>query len=324
MSDSIASKKRTMHILHLDLAEQEQNLLNYIKSQFAQFCTLYIDVCSRKRFERSMSSILLSSFRFLDFSIISRLSHLIGTVFESSTVKSHRYWVNEIAMWDERSEISVRHQWRCRMNHCTSRQCVALSLSSSSQRSDEKYLLQSVSFSQFQISVVLSMHHLMRRHFISSTHVSKTSMLSSYKSILFFVETYHLIEDRFVRFCSLRIDAWSDLRNYLIEEACTKASEFRSHFVERVCWQQWQSLTCFNKSRIYSIERACTKASEYASLRKFQNSSLKKLKSASLRKLARKLRTDQSICSKQKTQTNAVKKCWKVQSSQKDDQEFSW
>ena len=110
-------------LLHLDLAEQEQNLLNYIRSQFARFCTLYIDVCSRKRFARSMSSILLSDFRFLEFSIISRLSHFIDTSSESSTVKSHRYWVNEIATWDERFEISMKHRWRCRMNHNTNRQC---------------------------------------------------------------------------------------------------------------------------------------------------------------------------------------------------------
>ena len=104
-------------LLHLDLAEQEQNLLNYIRSQFARFCTLYIDVCSRKSFAHSMHCFLI------DFSIISHLSHFVDTSCESSTAKLHRYWINEIAMWDERSEISVKHRWRCRMNHITSRQC---------------------------------------------------------------------------------------------------------------------------------------------------------------------------------------------------------
>ena len=134
----------------------------------------------------------------------------------------------------------------------------------------------------------------------------KTSMHSSYKSTLFFVETCRNIEDRFVRFCSLRIDVWfSSSESTSSKKLARKLQNThrwrssRSHFVERVCWQQWQSFTCFNRSRIYSIEKACTKASKYASLRelqnsslrKLQNSSLRKLKSASLRKLARKLQT---------------------------------
>ena len=127
-------------LLHLDFAEQKQNLLNYIKSQFARFCTLYIDVCSRKLFAHCF---------FIDFSIIFHLSHFVDTSCEFSTVKLHKYWINEIAMWDEKSKISIKHRWRCRMNHRTSRQCVAISLSHSRQLSDERYLYHDVFSSQF-------------------------------------------------------------------------------------------------------------------------------------------------------------------------------
>ena len=65
--------------------------------------------------------------RFLDFSAISPRSHLIGTSSEPPTVKSHRYWANETATWDERSEISVKHRWRCPMSHSTSCQCTLAS-----------------------------------------------------------------------------------------------------------------------------------------------------------------------------------------------------
>ena len=59
--------------------------------------------------------------------------------------------------------------------------------------------------------------------FTQNIEALKTSMHSSYKSILFFVETCRNIEDWFVCFCSPRIDAWLDSRNYLIEEACSEA-----------------------------------------------------------------------------------------------------
>ena len=85
-------------------------------------------------------------FFLIDFSIISHLSHFIDTSSESFTVKSHRYWINEIAMWNERSKMSVKHQWRCQVNHSTSRQCVAFDSRLYDNYSDEKYLLHSVSF----------------------------------------------------------------------------------------------------------------------------------------------------------------------------------
>ena len=43
----------------------------------------------------------------------------------------------------------------------------------------------------------------------------------------------------------------------------------RSHFVERVCWQQWQSLTCFNRSRICIVEEAA----ELVALKELRDSS---------------------------------------------------
>ena len=103
------------------------SLLDYIRSQFARFCTLYVGVSPRKRSARSVPT-LGYSFLVFDFSAISRLSHFIGTSFGPPTAKSHRYWANEIAMWDGRSEISVGHQWRCRMSHSTSRQCTLVSI----------------------------------------------------------------------------------------------------------------------------------------------------------------------------------------------------
>ena len=41
----------------------------------------------------------------------------------------------------------------------------------------------------------------------------ETSMHSPYKSALFSAETYHLIEGRLVRFCSLRIGVWPNPRH---------------------------------------------------------------------------------------------------------------
>ena len=71
-----------------------------------------------------------------------------------------------------------------------------------------------------------------------------------------------------------------------------------------------------NHSR-FSIDREFVALRKLA--RKFQTSEF-----ASLKKLARKFQIDQNICFEQKTQTNAVRKCWKIQFSQKDDQEFNW
>ena len=213
----------------------------------------------------------------IDFSIISHLSHFVDTSCESSTVKSHRYWVNEIAMWDERSEISVKHQWRCRMSHSTSRQCILVFIAT---------LRRKVLASQciFQSILDTCCHIDATSHEKRNQNVEalKISMSSSYKSILFFVESCRIIEDQFVRFCSFRISVWSS------------SSEFT---------QQWQSLTSFNRLRIYRIEEACIeaselvvggaciKASESTSLMKLQNSSLRKLQNSSLRELARKLQT---------------------------------
>ena len=67
-------------------------------------------------------------FLIIDFSIISHSSHFVGTSCEFSIVKSHRYCVNEIAMWNKRFETSVKS-----MNHSTNRQCVAIALSSQRQ-----------------------------------------------------------------------------------------------------------------------------------------------------------------------------------------------
>ena len=192
-------------LLHLDLAEQEQDLLNYIRSQFARFCTLYIDVCSRKRFARSMSSILLSDFRFLDFSAISRLSHFIGTSFGPPTIKSHKYWANETVTWDGRSEISVRHRWRCRMGHSTSRQCTLASIAKLRSRVLAPQCI-------FQSILGICCHIDATSHEKRTQNVGalETSMHSSYTSILFFAEACRNTEGWFVRFCSLRIVVWPD------------------------------------------------------------------------------------------------------------------
>ena len=114
-----------MHILHLDLAEQEQELLDYIRSQCAQCCTLYIGVCPRKQSARSVSSILLSGFRFLDFSIISRLltslAHLldllqpnhigIGSMRSQCEMGDRRYlWdINDAAEWVTARVVNVSY-----------------------------------------------------------------------------------------------------------------------------------------------------------------------------------------------------------------------
>ena len=62
----------------------------------------------------------------------------------------------------------------------------------------------------------------------------KISMLSSHKSALFFVKTCRIIENRFVRFCNLRIDVWFNLRHWkslfesFKQRIAKKASEITS------------------------------------------------------------------------------------------------
>ena len=76
ISNNIVSKKRTMQSYYISISQIKSSIKSSIKL------------------------------------IISHFFHFIDTSFESSTVKSHRYWVNEIAIWDERFETSVRRQWR--------------------------------------------------------------------------------------------------------------------------------------------------------------------------------------------------------------------
>ena len=260
MSDSIASRKRTM-----------KSYYRSEKLDSALFASMHAS--------RIRCTIFL-----VDLSIISRLSHFIDTSSESSTAKSHRYWVNEIAMRDERSEISVRHQWRCRMSHSTSRQCTLVFIAT---------LRRKVLASQciFQPILDICCHIDAASHEKRTQNIEalKTSMHSSYKSVLFFVETCRIIEDRFVRFCTLRIDAWSDPRNYLTEEACSKALEVTSlkesagsndshphvsidqestalrELARKLQnMHRWESFRTrrSERARICIAERACTKASD--------------------------------------------------------------
>ena len=98
--------------------------------------------------------------------------------------------------------------------------------------------------------------------FTQNIETLKTSMHSSYKSILFFVESCRIIEDRFVRFCTLRVDAWSSCKSHLNKKVCC-SNDNHSHLSIR--------------SRIYRIEKACSKALSNeicvlrALARKFQN-----------------------------------------------------
>ena len=103
---------------------------------------------------------------------------------------------------------------------------------------------------------------------------------------------------------------FSDIRSHVLQFNLTSYLKSIDHRISIRSFLQF-SHRCMIKSRIYRNKRICTKASEYTSLREFQNLSLRKLEFASLRKLARKLRANQNICTKQKTQTNAVRKCWK-------------
>ena len=84
----------------------------------------------------------------------------------------------------------------------------------------------------------------------------------------------------------------------------------------------------FNKSKIYCVEEICSKISNNASLkkfaRKFQNTyRWKNFKIRRWKNLHENFKYH-DICFKQKTQTNVVKKCWKIQFSQKNNQEFRW
>ena len=112
-----------------------QVLIKIEKLEFAFFASMYA--------RRNLSRIRCIIF-FIDFSIIFHFFHFVDIFSEFSTVKSHRYCVNEIAMWNKKFETFVKS-----MNHNTSRQCVAITFSSQRQYSDEKYLLHDVSFTQF-------------------------------------------------------------------------------------------------------------------------------------------------------------------------------
>ena len=111
-----------------------QILVKIEKLEFAFFASMY----ARKNLSRIECIIF-----FIDFSIIFHFFHFVDTFFEFFTIKSYRDSINENAMWNEKSEISVKS-----MNHKTSRQCVAFSFSSQRQYSDERYLFHDVSFSQ--------------------------------------------------------------------------------------------------------------------------------------------------------------------------------
>ena len=152
----------------------------------------------------------------------------------------------------------------------------------------------------------------MRKRFPGSTNLNleapEISTPSPYKSALFSAEACRVIEGQFVRFCSLRIGVWPDpaLKKLARKlQATHRWRSPRSHLIERASLQQWQSPV--------SIDQGSTalRKLQNSSLRELQDSSLKKPGSASLKKLARKLRADQNICSRQKTRANAVKKCWK-------------
>ena len=107
-----------------------QVLVRIEKLEFALFASMYA--------RRSLSRIRCITF-LIDFSVISHLSHFVGISSGPFTAKSHRYCVNEIAMWDKRSETFVGS-----MGHSTSRQCVAIALSPQRQYSGERYLLHGV------------------------------------------------------------------------------------------------------------------------------------------------------------------------------------
>ena len=72
-----------------------QALVRTEKLESALFASVYA--------RRSLPRIRCISF-LIDFSIISHFSHFVGTSCGFPTAKSHRYWTDEIAMWDERSE----------------------------------------------------------------------------------------------------------------------------------------------------------------------------------------------------------------------------
>ena len=111
-----------------------QILVRIEKLEFAFFASMYV--------RRSLSRIECIIF-LIDFSVIFHLSHFVDTFSELFTVKSHRDSINENAMWDEESEISVGS-----MSHRTSRQCVAFSFSPQRQYSGERYLFHDVFSSQ--------------------------------------------------------------------------------------------------------------------------------------------------------------------------------
>ena len=111
-SHDIASRERTMQSLHLDLAKQERFCRAETRSRKTNSAgdiwpfRILIDLILWQVLVRSESSILHSLHRYtsflIDFSVIFSISHRIGISYGLSTVKLHRYRVNDVArnIWE--------------------------------------------------------------------------------------------------------------------------------------------------------------------------------------------------------------------------------
>ena len=177
-------------------SKQEQNLLNYIRSQFVRFWTLYIDVCSRKQFARSMSNILLYDsqvFRFAFFSISqSFFIFLISLTHFLNLLQSNHIDIESMRSQSEMRDL--RYLWdvdHIIQNQVVNRQSIWLSLLRQTQTKDTWVIVYFLFNSRYQIAhrcfilwrVIFRTLHSSDIRSITRSHVLQSDLTSYLKSM---------------------------------------------------------------------------------------------------------------------------------------------
>ena len=153
------------------------------------------------------------------------------------------------------------------MSHRTSHQCVAFSLSSERQYSDERYLFHDVFSNQIQISVVTSMHHFMRKRKTSSvtrSHVLQFDFTSYLKSIDHRISIRSFLHSSHrCMISSRRRNLLESFKQYVAEKAlkCASLKKFQKFATMTVTF-------ILQQIRVYRVEEVCSKTSDNTSLRK--------------------------------------------------------
>ena len=190
------------------------------------------------------------------------------------------------------------------------------------------------------------MFHLMKSHIqnVASFKYSINNSIARFTNRSYVIsEVNKFIESRFVRFCTFRIDVWSSssestsLREFARKLQNThRWRSSRSHFVERVCWQQWQSLTSFNRSKSIELREFARKLQNMHLWESFRTCRFEKASELIVERA--RICIVEEACTKtsdimisaldrrhrQKRQTNAVRECWKYNFRRCCNQEIIW